>query len=131
MSFLGFESFGCDCIPHEAVDKEFKSAKFVALAKVKSLSKRKVNSENILNQNQGVIAKLEILETFKGSSAKSVTTKEAFGEDCLLDTYQVNSTYLIYANKMSPLEVSLCSRSKVMSLAAEDLKWIRKNKSAK
>lgn len=113
----------CACLPNATTATQFKISDVVFVGRV-------VEAQSIARENDAffeITAKFEVTQTWKRDSAKTVTVK-------LIDenpkVFEPNVEWIIYArqNEDGTLStaVSCCTRTKPLSIAAQDLKTFAK-----
>jgi hypothetical protein len=106
-------SYACSCAGPSTVEEEFQRQTAVFSGKVITINKT----------NNGLKITFEVDQAWKGEVGKKLSVYTAmFSASCGYE-FMENERYLVYAfGDMNKLQVGLCSRTKFLSTAAEDLK---------
>lgn len=119
-------AFSCSCMLGGAPCQSYGSTPVVFSGKVTAVETFETTREGVPFKIQQRRVRLAVLESFKGidSQAVDVVTGQG-GGDCGYD-FKVNESYLIYAwEEKGKLSTGICSRTRPMADALEDLEYIR------
>lgn len=118
-------AMSCDCHPKRSVQDELSTVSAVFSGKVKEIhwyDKEVQNFHGKRFQKPIIIVTVEVAKTWKGEAGSQVEVETADPEEnnCGFD-FKKGEDYLIYAVKKQRLETDVCSRTKLLSAASEDL----------
>lgn len=146
---------GCVCVPVEGVKKELKEAaavfsgKFIGIEYRKSGAAAAAANEVITsrqdtggkkNESEIVVLKFQVENWWKGKSTREVIlftdrTKNSDGSETISDCdfpFEVGKRYLVYAfSDESQLKTNVCTRTKALEKAKEDLKLLGRGRKPK
>lgn len=107
--------YACECATPESPAIELSKAEAVFTGKVIKIDKSKYN-ESILN------VKFKVLKAYKGISDEFIVVNTSYSGFSCGFPFVENEEYLIYASSREGiLSTSICSRTKKLSEAREDL----------
>jgi hypothetical protein len=119
-SFAGFAypramgAMACDCSPPGSAREEFQRMDAVFSGEVISLGLRSAKAE------------FKVEKVWKGPSAKKIALKY-IGSDCTYP-FVVGKKYLVYASGKEILETHVCTRTKELDKASDDMKVLGEGK---
>jgi hypothetical protein len=136
---------GCVCVPTEGVKKELQGAAAVFSGKFIGIEYRKGAGSDVItsqpstgekkSENEIVVLKFQVENWWKGKSTRQVLvftdrTRNSDGSETISDCdfpFQVGKRYLVYAfSEENHLKTNLCTRTKLLEKAQEDLKLLGK-----
>jgi hypothetical protein len=111
----------CSCRPNGPPREELETAVAVFSGKVTKIENP--NKGPVRSSADPVYVSLQVSRVWKGSIATTVMVQTAAsGASCGYDSFSVGNEFLVYAHGSdTKLAVSLCSRTRFLSQAAEDL----------
>lgn len=116
----------CSCLPAKSAAQELELSTAVFSGKVTKIKRHK-KAENIFGSVE-VIFRVE--KNWKGVKEKTVSVFTSSNSASCGYNFKVNQTYLVYANRNDEgkIEASICSRTKRLKDAGEDLKELSAGK---
>lgn len=124
-------AFGCSCAPLD-IKTEFTKTDYVLVATVASKVARDFDAYDGLDRITDYEISLKIKKHYKGDLRKSPYVTTAADDGRCGFNLEVGQTYVFWMNKPVPDSgssvpmVGICSRTKHISRAKEDLKWLDK-----
>jgi hypothetical protein len=116
----------CSCLPTKSTAQELEQSTAVFSGKVIQIKRRK-QAENIF---ASVEVTFRVEKAWKGLKRKTITVYTSSNSASCGYSFRVNQTYLVYANgnDEDKLSTGICSRTKRIKDAREDLKELGKGK---
>lgn len=116
----------CSCLPTKSVAQELKQSTAVFTGKVIRIKRHK-QSENIF---ASVEVTFRVEKAWKGLKRKTITVFTSSNSAACGYGFRENQIYLVYANgnDEGKLSTGICSRTKMVKDAREDLKELGKGK---
>lgn len=116
LTFYPFYANACSCIQPLETKESLKEASAVFAGEVIDITSRPINSSRPLKVT------FNVLRAWKGLDSRIVVLETANSSASCGYNFEKDGKYLIYANgKINDLEVSLCSRTKLLKNASSDL----------
>lgn len=115
------DASACSCLPERSVEEEFQEVDLVFLGTVLELTR---GSEATVPQ---VAVRFEVIRGFKGVRESRLTVVTPRDEAACGFPFREGKTYLVYAHRREtgPPTTTLCSRTRPLSRAREDLQILR------
>lgn len=119
---LPTNSFACSCVPPESPEKELVRSTAVFSGKVIDIQDRSANFP-AKSDADPLLVRFEVDKTWKGVTQSQVLVSTAGEYTSCGFEFTENNEYLVYAMEVDgELNVTLCSRTSLLSSATEDIK---------
>jgi hypothetical protein len=132
--FSFYQAFGCSCAPQD-IKKEFERSDYVMIATVTEKTARDFDPYDDLNRITDYEITLNIKRSYKGDLRKKPHVMTASDDARCGFNLKLGETYLFWMDKPHPDSpvsvpiVHICSRTKHISQAKDDIKWLDRKSS--
>ena len=116
--------FACSCVPLPPPIEHFKKATAVFSGKVIEIKKAKLNIGNGMFLQKRV--KFDVAKSWKGVEKKTVLLFTGRGGGDCGYGFEKGESYLVYAFGKDSLSTSICTRTRTLANAQEDLKALER-----
>jgi hypothetical protein len=120
----------CSCAPPKPLSEAFKDAGLVFVGKVTAIEPRKAGTTPLGPEFSPKTIRFTLTEVFRGTELKEIELYSRGGGSPACEyTFREGQEYLVYANKRGDgpgWETSICTRTKQVRFAGEDLTVLRK-----
>jgi len=132
MGLLGWAhpALACSCVEQGPIAKEFAEKDYVFSAEVISRLEDRVGKDQF---NFRYVYELRVIKSYKGNVGTALRVTSASNDGMCGYVMEAGEKHLIWTYKakeggqLPMIGVTLCTRSKPLAQAAEDLRWLEKN----